>query len=161
MFKEWARHLSTNLSMLSAMPRDIAALELNLLSENKEVRLKALKLLLRHPDATPLQLVRSLCSEDNRNLEFLHTFELDAAMRESWNRLNGVTDESVYEFLSSLYLADRSRNLIYVVHVLRLLCTCKALDMLHEIHRSAPVEAHETIQMACSHISHQLASENS
>ena len=85
------------------MSQDIATIERHLASKDKQVRLKALKLLLRHPDATPIQLVRCLCSEDNRDFEFLEIFELGSAMRESWSRFRGVTDDEVYEYLSSLY----------------------------------------------------------
>ena len=93
------------------MPQSISTIEGYLSSTNKLVRLKALKLLLRHPDASPIQLVRALCSDDNRDFEFLEVFELDYAMRQSWTRLRGVTDDEVYQYLSALYVADPARNI--------------------------------------------------
>ena len=138
------------------MSQDIANIERHLSSKDKKVRLKALKLLLRHPAASPIQLVRGLCSEDNRDFEFLRVFELDSAMRESWGRLRGVMDAEVYEYLTSFYAADKGRNLNHVVHVLELLCTRRALKMLEEIYASAPPAWRLHVEHAVSRVSHQL-----
>jgi len=138
------------------MSNELATIEQHLSSKNKQVRLKALKLLLRHPDASPIQLVRGLCSDDNRDFEFLRVFELGSAMRESWSRLRGVQDADVYDYLASLYAADATRNINHVVHVLELLCTPRALKMLEEIRASAPSESRWAVNRAVSHVSHQL-----
>lgn len=143
------------------MSHDISSIERQLSSQEKQVRLKALKLLLRHPEASPIQLVRGLCSDDNRNFEFLRIFELDSAMREAWSRLRGVTDDEVYEYLASLYAADPTRNINHVVHVLELLCTARALKMLEEIRASAPPALRSSVERAIAHVSHQLDSNDS
>lgn len=143
------------------MSHDISTVEQRLSSEDKQVRLKALKLLLRHPDASPIQLVRALCSDDNRDFEFLQIFELDSAMRESWGRLRGVLDDEVYKYLASLYAADPARNINCVVHVLDVLCTPRALEMLEHIHASAPPPSRPWLENAISHVSHQIVSSDS
>src|SRR6266699_1689438 len=140
------------------MSQDISTIERHLASKDKRVRLKALKLILRHPDATPIQLVRCLCSDDNRNFEFLEMFELGSAMRESWCRLRGVMDDEVYEYLSSLYATDPARNVNHVIHVLELLCTHRALEMLGELRASAPSASRLSVERVASYISHQLVS---
>jgi HEAT repeat protein len=122
------------------MPAEIAKLQRYLKSDNKEARLKAIKLLLFHPQATPLQLTQSLCSEDNRDFEFLQVFELDRAMREAWERLRGVNDEEVYEYLDSLYASDPKRHRYHVVLVLQSIGTERSLNKLKSLRRSAPPE---------------------
>lgn len=104
-----------------------------LYSPNKAVRLKSLKLLLRHPDATPLQLVEGLCSPDNRNFEFLKVFELGAAMRESWQRLHGVDDDEVYELLLNHFIQAPEENKEIVMHILNAIQTERAAEMSREI----------------------------
>ena len=146
---------------LAVMSQAISSIERHLTSKDKQVRLKALKLLLRHPDATPIQLVRCLCSVDNRNFEFLEIFELGSAMRESWSRLRGVTDDEVYEYLSSLYASDPTRNINHVVHVLEVLCTRRALAMLEEFRTSAPAWSRFSVERVASYISQQLVSNDS
>jgi hypothetical protein len=143
------------------MAADITTLERHLASKNKRVRLSALKLMLRHPDASPLQLVRCLCSEDNRNFEFLEIFDLGAAMRQAWDRLGGVQDDNVYEFLDALYSADPTANIGHVVHVLELLTTRRALDMLEKLRESAPNNALWSINQARRVVSQQLVSDGS
>lgn len=143
------------------MPQSISTIEGYLSSTNKLVRLKALKLLLRHPDASPIQLVRALCSDDNRDFEFLEVFELDYAMWQSWTRLRGVTDDEVYQYLSALYVADPARNINHVIHVLELLSTPKALEMLREIRASAPQSSHWSIEWTIDIISARLVSPDS
>lgn len=143
------------------MSHDISTIEHHLSSKDKQVRLKALKLLLRHPEASPIQLVRALCSDDNRDFEFLQVFELDSAMRESWNRLRGVLDDEVYKYLASLYAADPARNINHVVHVLEVLCTPRALKMLEQIHSSAPSPSRPWVESALRHVSHQIVSNDS
>jgi hypothetical protein len=143
------------------MAADIATLERHLASKNKRVRLNALKLMLRHPDSSPLQLVRCLCSEDNRNFEFLEIFDLGAAMRQEWERLRGVQDDSVYAFLDSLYSANPTSNVGHVVHVLELLTTRRALDMLEKLRASTPHTALWSINQARRVVSQQLASDGS
>ncbi len=143
------------------MSHDISTIERHLSSKNKQVRLKALKLLLRHPDASPLQLVRALCSDDNRDFEFLRVFELGSAMRESWSRLHGVPDDEVYEYLGSLYAADPARHINHVVHVLEVLCTPRALKMLEHIHASAPPPSRLRVEIALNHVSHRIVGNDS
>lgn len=118
------------------MSTDISSVANHLLSPNKQVRLKALKLLFRHPDATPLQLVQGLCSADNRNGEFLQVFELHAALRECWARVRGITDPGVYKYLTELYLADPQSNANTVLGVLGELATPQALEMLDRMRLS-------------------------
>jgi len=142
------------------MPKDISIIESYLSSKNKQVRLKALKLLLRHPDATPIQLVRGLCSDDNRDFEFLQVFELHYAMRQSWRRLRGITDDEVYQYLSDLYVADPVRNVGHVIHILELLCTPKALAMLQEIRASAPPASRSSVERAIDHISYWVSNDS-
>ena len=91
--------------------------------------------MLSHPDATPLQLVKCLCSPDNQDFEFLEVFELDTAMRASWGRLRGVDDDSVYLYLQELYQQDTHANLHLVEHILEQLKTKRAADMLAEIRK--------------------------
>lgn len=105
-------------------------------SPNKEVRLKSLKLLLRHPDATPLQLVKGLCSPDNRNFEFLEVFELGASMRESWKRLHGIDDDEVYEFLLNHFLQAPKENKEIVMHILNEIKTERADELSRGIRYS-------------------------
>ena len=143
------------------MSQDISTIERHLSSKDKQVRLKALKLLLRHPDASPIQLVRGLCSDDNRDFEFLQVFELDSAMRESWSRLRGVMDDEVYEYLASLYAADPARNVNHVVHVLQLLCTRRALEMLEQIRTSAPSASRLSVERAHSFVYGQIVTNDS
>lgn len=103
-------------------------------SSNKAVRLKALKLMLRYPDATPLQLVKCLCSSDNRNFEFLEVFELGAAMRESWRRLEGVDDEEeVYQLLQEYFERSPQEHKHVVMHILDLIRTERAGAMSREL----------------------------
>lgn len=147
--------------MLAVMSHVLSTIEQHLSSNDKQVRLKALNLLLRHPDASPVQLVRGLCSDDNRDFEFLRVFELDSAMRESWSRLRGVRDDDVYEYLASLYATDATRNMSQVVHVLELLCTPRALKMLEEIRASTPSASRSSVERAVSHVSHQLVTNDS
>ena len=149
------------LGSLAVMSHDLSTIEQHLSSKDKQVRLKALKLLLRHPDASPIQLVRGLCSDDNRDFEFRRVFELDSAMRESWTRLRGVLDDEVYEYIASLYAADPVRNINHAVHVLELLCTLRALKMLEEIRASAPSASRSSVERAVSRVSHQLVTNDS
>lgn len=135
------------------MSPNISTIERYLSSKNKLVRLKALKFLFRHPDATPIQLVRGLCSEDNRDFEFLQVYELHYAMRHAWSRLSGVTDDEVYEYLSALHATDPAGNVDQVVHILELLCTSKALKMLKEIYVSAPQTTRWEIEHAIDYVS--------
>lgn len=118
---------------VGVMSTDLFVVAQHLSSPNKLVRLRALKLLFRHPDATPLQLVQGLCSTDNRNGEFLQVFELHAAMRECWRRVRGVTDREVYEYLAEQYIADPQSNAASVLGVLRELATPQALEMLDSL----------------------------
>jgi hypothetical protein len=111
----------------------ISELREHLGSSNKQVRLKALKLILAHPSATPLDLVKCLCSSDNRNFEFLESFELGPAMRQAWPRLQGVDDNNVYRYLESLYLENPSRNTNHVRHVLELIGTHRATELLDDL----------------------------
>lgn len=118
------------------MSTGISSVVGHLSSPSKQVRLKALKLLFRHPDATSLQLVQALCSADNRDGEFLQVFELHAAMRGAWQRIRGVVDPAVYNYLSELYLADPRSNASSVLGVLRELSTPQALEMLDRLRPS-------------------------
>ncbi|HTR41580.1 MAG TPA: hypothetical protein VMH87_08200 [Pseudomonadales bacterium] len=138
------------------MSQDISEIENHLSSKNKRVRLKALKLLLRHPDASPILLARGLCSDDNQNFEFLQVFELDSAMRSGWDRLRGVMEEEVYNYLSDLYAADPERNADRVVNVLRLLSTSKALQMLEKIRASAPLASQKWVKIVIEEVSIRL-----
>jgi hypothetical protein len=124
----------------------IAKLREHLASPNKRVRLKALKLVLAHEAATPLDIVKCLCSEDNRNFEFLEMFGLGSAMRTAWSRIKGTEDAEVYEFLDSLYASDPSRHAQHVVFILELLGTRRALTLLDRIAESAPPEVTSSIQ---------------
>jgi|SRR3954466_5842853 hypothetical protein len=146
------------------MQPDLTTLQRRLTSENKQVRLRTLKLILRHPDARPIDLARCLCSEDIRNFEFLKVFELHDAMRESWPRLHGVGDAGVYRYLSELYRSDPEKHLASVVHILELLCTRKALDMLERLRESVPERpehARKWIDDARGIISYKLRSNDS
>jgi hypothetical protein len=139
------------------MVPDLADLERHLASKSKPVRLKAIKFMLRHPDASPLQLVRCLCSEDNRNFEFQEVFELGSAMHAAWPRLDGVKDPSVYEFLYKTYTANPEGSVHQVVHVLELLKTRQALDLLEKVSASAPGKVRGWIEHARRSIEYHLA----
>jgi len=139
------------------MAIDLRHLDRLLSSPNKAVRLKALKLILRHPDASPLQIVRCLCSEDNRNFEFQNEFDLGHAMRASWPRLRGVRDDEVYDSLESLYKSDPDAHRQLVVHVLELLATRRALDMLVKIRDATAGPKRLLIDQAVSRLSQNIA----
>jgi hypothetical protein len=141
------------------MPSDITSLERRLESKNKEARLKTLGLILRHPDATPIQLVRCLCSEDNRNFECLKEPGLLDAIHEAWPRLHGVEDPGVYRYLSELYRSDPGKHLRVVVHVLWVLRSRPALEMLDRLRESPlakPDKGDNWIDDARKFISHRL-----
>jgi len=135
------------------MPMDLRTLEERLRSSNKDVRLKALKLILRHPDSSPLQLVQCLCSEDNRNFEFVDEYGLGPAMRDAWDRIEGVEQEDVYDFLDSLYTSNPEFHVHNVVHILQVLQTQRSLKMLRDIRDTAPAKAHMSIDGAITGIS--------
>jgi hypothetical protein len=154
----WLRRFDS-LFLLVLMPQDIYILEAHLASKHKPVRLKALKLILRHPDATPIQLARCLCSDDNRNFEFIEVFELGSAMRESWSRLRDVKDDEVYGYLSSLLASDPTRNARQVVHFLELLSTRGALEMLQNLLNSTPADMQSEVKRTISRVSQQIVSD--
>lgn len=134
------------------MTVELSAIEKHFASPNKQVRLRALKLLLRHPGATPLQLARALCSPDNRNGEFRKVFELHSAMRAAWRRLSGVTDRGVYQYLSDLYLADPASNVDSVLGVLMHLGTPDALALAKQIEPTLPARAQRSFAMVLNTI---------
>ncbi|MBL1140783.1 MAG: hypothetical protein HND53_02010 [Proteobacteria bacterium] len=112
---------------------NISQIEEKLYSKNKSVRLKALKLMLKHPDSTSLQLIKCLCSSDNRNFEFFKIFELEKAMHAAWDRIKGVTDESIYIYLTDFYKQDEQANFSLVEHILLKIDTKKAAEQLQII----------------------------
>jgi hypothetical protein len=124
------------------MLEEIPTLYIRLSSKSKQVRLETLSLILSHPDAKPVDLVRCLCSEDQRNGEFNSIPGLLNAIYKSWTRLHGVLDPGVYRYLSKLYRSAPDQHLKTVVHILELLGTQKTLDMLkrmrnhHQIYRT-------------------------
>jgi hypothetical protein len=120
------------------MVTELSKIERHLASTNKQVRLRALKLLLTHPDATSLQIVQGLCSPDSRNGEFLNLFELHEAIRRAWTRIDGVTDSSVYGYLADLYAADPDSNVDSVLGVLMHLGTRKALALAKQMRLTLP-----------------------
>lgn len=120
------------------MSASLADLYISLESNEKPVRLKALKLILRHPEAKPIDLVRCLCSEHIRNFVFLEEFELSGVMRSARARLRGVGDADVYEHLASLYRSDPENSFSVVVLMLESLRTRRALEMLEAIRASPP-----------------------
>lgn len=123
---------------LSVMPADLHRLEQLLGSPSKDVRLKALKLILSHPDVSPLQIVRGLCSADNRDFEFKEVFGLSSAMRGGWEKLRGVDDDEVFSYLESLYRAGAAANRDHVVHMLHLIGTPRTADLLTTIRDTTP-----------------------
>jgi hypothetical protein len=114
---------------MAATPDSLAE---HLASRSKAVRLKAVKLLLLHPQASPLQLAQCLCSPDNRNFEFLEVFDLGHAMRASWSRLAGSDDPDVFDFLVRTY-PEAPRT---VEHVLERIGTSRALELRDRLGRS-------------------------
>ena len=120
------------------MSPELEKLEQLLSSPNKAARLKALKLMLLHPQASPLQIVRCLCSEDNRDFEFLEVFELDSAMRASRKRIHGVDDDNVYVYLESICQSDPERNGPWAAHVLAHIGTSRAAEVLSRIRENSP-----------------------
>ena len=135
------------------MATNLNDLERLLRSPSKEVRLKALKLMLRHPDASPLQLVRGLCSPDNRNFEFQNVFDLGPAMGASWPRIHGVDNDEVYSFLESLYREDPDANRQHVVHVLELIGTPRTAELLFRIRETTPKGERQSVEKALSSLS--------
>lgn len=105
---------------------NIKTIKKHLESDNKSVRLKTIKLIMNHPDATNMDIVECLCSPDNRNFEFLNVFELDKAMKTARKRLEGINDEEVLDFLSDFYNQDPKSNLGLVTHILRIINTKKS-----------------------------------
>jgi HEAT repeat protein len=142
---------------LAGDPPTPARLEQYLASPNKPVRLRALMLMLRHPNATPLQVVKSLCSPDNRNFEFMKIFGMHRAMRGAWIRLRGVTDEAVYSYLATLYASDPTKQHTLVSHALEQLSTPQALAALEEMKSSVPRIALDSIEHACDVVERRLA----
>jgi hypothetical protein len=134
----------------------IVTLRQHLGSPNKDVRLKALKLILTHEEATPLDLVKCLCSEDNRNFEFLEKYGLGDAMRAAWPRLKGVENPEVYEFVESLYLYSPHEHGHHVIFMLELLATQRAWEMLDKIDKSGSAELSPSIKRTKSIIAKQL-----
>ena len=116
---------------MSDVMQDIDTLQKHLESQNKPVRVKALKLMLLHPEATPLQLVQCLCSVDNRNFEFIDEFDLGPAMRQAWPRLRGIDDSGVYEFLKKLYEENYQDHKNWIEHILELINTPLSKEILY------------------------------
>ena len=112
---------------------DLKTLKEKSTSINKDVRLRALKLIFTHPESFLLDLVEGLCSIDNRDFEFLDLFGLGLAMRQAWKRLEDTDDEKVYEYLRFLYNADRSLNIGHIEHILKLINTPKSKDLLYRL----------------------------
>jgi len=115
---------------------DLPELEEKLASQNKAVRLKALKLALFHSDATTLDLVRYLCSPDNRNGEFGEVFELHQAMTSAWARIRGIDDDKVYDFLSDSLDRDPEANRSLVRHLLFKIGTKRAMSLRQKTTRT-------------------------
>jgi hypothetical protein len=137
------------------MTTSLIELERLLGSPRKEVRLKALKLILRHPDASPLQIAQGLCSDDNRNFEFQDEFDLGPAMRASWTKLRGVDDDEVYSFLELLYRDDPDGNRQHVVHVLELIGTPRTATLLSKIRDTTPDGKRYCVDKALSALSYR------
>ena len=112
------------------MSEDASALEGFLQSGNLRARLRATKLLLRHPDASPLQIVRCLCSEDLRGAERVFDPDLNDTIRLAGHRLHGVDDERVYEYLLSLWRTSPLIRQALVEHVLQLIQTARSAEVL-------------------------------
>jgi hypothetical protein len=145
------------------MTRSITDLERHLTSSNKQVRLKALKLIFRHPDAAAFKIVHALSSPDIRNFQFWSVFELWTAMQEARHRIRGADDEKIYAYLSGLYAADPVANGGHVAHMLELLCTARALRILEEMRESAPQDrgVRWSVNAACLVVSNQTGLETS
>src|SRR5690349_12564026 len=107
-------------------------------SPNKQVRLRALKQLFRHPDATPLQLVQGLSSPDVADFGFLAISDLDNAMSEARRRLRGVSAGVVYEFLAERYAYDPDAHVNLVFAILDFMGTSEALALANRIQPTLP-----------------------
>ena len=112
---------------------DLTKLEAKLNSPNKDVRLKALKLILGHPDVSALQLVQCLCSPDNRNFEFMKVYDLASAMRKAWLRLSGVDDDTVYSFLLGFFHQSPEENRQLVEYILEKINTQHSRELMDNI----------------------------
>lgn len=130
------------------MPLELSAIERRLASDSKWVRLNALKHLFRHPQASPVQLARGLCSPDLRNFEFLDVFDMHPAMRRAWERLAGVEDDEVYEYLNALYSNDPAGNAQHVGHILELIRTPRALKALDQLLATCPLAARRSVDFS-------------
>ena len=109
---------------------DLKTLETHLRSGKKDARLKALGLILRHPHASPLQLVQCLCSSDNRNFEFLEVFGMGESMRAAWSRIKEIDDDMVYSYLQELQNQNPREHREHVQHILEKIGTPRAKAML-------------------------------
>ena len=115
------------------MKSNLQAIEHGLDSPNKEVRLRSLKLMLTHPEATPLQIVKCLTSSDNRNFEFMKLFELDSAMRRGKKRLCDVNNPQVFEYIETFHKEDPIKNSNLVAHVLECIKTPESIAILKKL----------------------------
>lgn len=116
---------------------ELTEIERKITASNDQVRLRALKLLFRHPDATPLQLARALCARLD-GLEQFRVYDLDAAVRTAWKRLRYCSDDAVYEYLARHHSENPEANVSSVFGVLEQLGTPRALQMVMDILPSLP-----------------------
>ena len=70
-------------------------------------------------------------------------------MRYSWGSELVNEDAEVYEYLSSWYASNPTRNINHVAHMLELLCTRRALEMLEQLRTSAPSASRDAVERAC------------
>jgi hypothetical protein len=115
------------------MITNIATLEAHIRSDDVRVRLRAIKLLLRHPGASPLQIVRCLCSTDLRRDESMLHLDLNDTVRLAKRRLQGVEDEAVFENLEAVFTADPLANRVIVEDILQKINTLRSATLLGKI----------------------------
>ena len=138
------------------MSANFHKLEQGLESSNKDVRLRSIKLILTHPDADTLQIVRCLASPDNQNFEFMEVFGLDSAMRSARDRLCESNDPRAIAFLRELHAEDPIGNSNLVAHILDCIRTPQALKLLYSYRDRATGTRQYWIEDAIKVVKHHL-----
>jgi hypothetical protein len=100
------------------MSTETATLEGHIPSSDVGVRLRATELLLRHPVAPPLQIVRCLCSEDLLRPERFCDDDRNDTVRLAGRRLPVVEDAEVFEYLEAVFAANPLTNRVIVEEIL-------------------------------------------
>lgn len=136
----WSRVPVLRIGVLTFAPvaDDLTLCQNQLHSKSKRKRLEAMACILSHPHATPLDLAKCLCTEDNRNFEFMTVPGLLTAMRQSWGRLRGIDHPPTFRYLSKLHRSDPELHAMKVIMVLKLIGTERAVELGTRLRETTP-----------------------